>query len=91
MDVTSPLVPRSAHKNTEARAKTRLALLEAGVVVVEKTPVDELLSQVRVRDVAEEAGVSPGAIYHYWPTQEDFRRALVEFMLEPQRSGPPGS
>jgi AcrR family transcriptional regulator len=78
-------VPRSASKNREAREKTQRALLHAGVTVVERMPVDELLSQVRVRDVAEEAGVSPAAIYHYWPTQEAFRRALVEFMLEPPR------
>jgi AcrR family transcriptional regulator len=78
-------MPRAASKNAEAREKTQLALLEAGVAVVEKTPVDELLSQVRVRDVAREAGVSPAAIYHYWPSQQAFRRALVEYMLEPKR------
>ena len=78
-------MPRSASKNAEAREKTQDALLEAGVAVLRKSPADELLSQVRVRDVTREAGVSPGAIYHYWPTQQEYRQALVEYMLEPSR------
>jgi AcrR family transcriptional regulator len=78
-------MPRSASKNAEAREKTQIALLEAGAAVIEKLPADELLSQVKVREVAKEAGVSPAAIYHYWPSQEIFRRALAEYMLEPSR------
>jgi AcrR family transcriptional regulator len=78
-------MPRSARKNAEAREKTQEALLEAGATVLEKMPADELLSQVRVRDVAQQAGVSPAAIYHYWPSQQQYRRALVEYMLEPKR------
>jgi AcrR family transcriptional regulator len=78
-------VPRAAGKNAEAREKTMLTLLEAGVAAVEKTPADEVLSQVRVRDVARMAGVSPAAIYHYWPSQQAYRRAVVEYMLEPRR------
>jgi AcrR family transcriptional regulator len=78
-------VPRSAKTNAEAREKTKQALLEAGALVLQKTPADDLLSQVRVKDVAEEAGVTPAAIYHYWPSQQEYRRALVEYMLEPSR------
>jgi AcrR family transcriptional regulator len=78
-------VPRSARSNAEARKKTKQALLEAGALVLQKTPADELLSQVRVKDVAKEAGVSPAAIYHYWSSQQEFRQALVEYMLEPSR------
>jgi len=78
-------VPRSARSNAEAREKTKQALLEAGALVLQKTPADELLSQVKVKDVAREAGVTPAAIYHYWPSQQVFRRALLEYMLEPSR------
>jgi AcrR family transcriptional regulator len=78
-------MPRSAKRNAEAREKTRQALLEAGSLVLQKTPADELLSQVRIKEVAREAGVTPAAIYHYWPSQQEFRRALVEYMLEPSR------
>jgi AcrR family transcriptional regulator len=78
-------MPRSAKSNAEAREKTKQALLEAGALVLQKTPADELLSQVRVKDVAREAGVTPAAIYHYWPSQQEFRRALIEYMLEPSR------
>ncbi len=78
-------MPRSAHKNAEAREKTQVALLEAGAAVLKKAPADEVLSQVRVRDVAKEAGVTPAAIYHYWHSQEEFRRALLEYVLQPSR------
>ena len=78
-------MPRSAAANAEARAKTRAALLEAGAALLRKTPADELLSQVTVREVAREAGVSPAAIYHYWPTQEAFRQAVVAYILDPRR------
>ena len=78
-------MPRSAAANAEARAKTQAALLEAGAAVLRKMPADELLSQVTVREVAREAGVSPAAIYHYWPTQEAFRRALAGYILDPRR------
>ena len=78
-------MPRSAKSNAEAREKTQQALLEAGAAVLQKTPADELLSQVRVKDVAQEAGVTAAAIYHYWSSQQEFRRALLEYMLEPSR------
>ncbi len=78
-------MPRSAAANAEARAKTQAALLEAGAAVLRKMPADELLSQVTVREVAREAGVSPAAIYHYWPTQEAFRRAVLAYILDPRR------
>lgn len=78
-------MPRSASKNAEAREKTQVALLEAGATLVRRLPADALLSQIRVRDVAVEAGVSPAAIYHYWPTQQEFRRALAAYLLEPKR------
>ncbi len=76
-----PCAKRSAHKNAEAREKTQVALLEAGAAVLKKAPADEVLSQVRVRDVAKDAGVTPAAIYHYWPSQEECRRALLEYVL----------
>lgn len=78
-------MPRSARTNAESREKTKQALLEAGAHVLKKTPADELLSQVKVKDVAREAGVTPAAIYHYWPSQQEFRQALIEYMLEPSR------
>lgn len=38
-----------------------------------------------MKDVAKEAGVTPAAIYHYWPSQKEFRLALLEYMLDPSR------
>jgi len=36
------------------------------------------LSEVSLEDVAREAGVSSGLLFHYFPTKTDFHRAVVE-------------
>jgi AcrR family transcriptional regulator len=47
----------------------------------------EGLANVRVADVARRAGVSKGALYHIWPSQEAFRRDLVAHLLEREQAG----
>lgn len=42
----------------------------------------DALANVKVADVADRAGVSKGAIYHVWPSQEDYRRDLLRRLLE---------
>ncbi|HTN99836.1 MAG TPA: TetR family transcriptional regulator, partial [Microthrixaceae bacterium] len=44
-------------------------------------PVDAL-AHVSIADVAERAGVTKGAIYHIWPSQEAFRRDLLIRLLD---------
>jgi AcrR family transcriptional regulator len=78
-------MPRIGGPNAEARERTRQALLDAGAALLREMPVDELLSQVKVKDVARRAGLTPGAVYHYWENQEAFRLALLERILEPAR------
>jgi len=78
-------MPRAGIPNADARERTRRALLEAGLAILGDTPVEELLSQVTVKDVAKRAGLSPGAVYHYWDSQDDYRRALLETILSTER------
>lgn len=63
----------------------RRALLDAGRALVYERPVGATLEHVRVTDVAARAGVTVGAVYHYWPSQEEYRAALVEDLLSPSR------
>lgn len=46
----------------------------------------EGLANVRIADVARRAGVSKGALYHIWPTQEAFRRDLVAHLLDREQA-----
>ncbi|MFZ4518939.1 MAG: TetR/AcrR family transcriptional regulator [Microthrixaceae bacterium] len=43
------------------------------------------LAHVKVADVAERAGVTKGALYHLWPSQEDYWNDLLHFLLEQDR------
>ncbi|MGB6058689.1 MAG: TetR/AcrR family transcriptional regulator [Microthrixaceae bacterium] len=45
----------------------------------------DALAHVLIADVAERAGVTKGAIYHVWPSQEAFRRDLLAKLLDRSR------
>ena len=45
----------------------------------------DALANVKVAEVAERAGVTKGALYHVWPTQEAYRKDLLERLLEHSR------
>lgn len=47
-------------------------------------PIDAL-ANIRVADVARRAGVTKGALYHIWESQEDYRRDLLAHLLEVER------
>jgi len=62
---------------------TRHALLAAGERLVRhraqqrSTDVDGALGHLKAGDVASEAGLSKGMLYHLWPSQEQYRRDLL--------------
>lgn len=62
---------------------TRAALLAAGERIVRararerSAAVDGALGHLKAGDVAAEAGLSKGMIYHLWPSQEEYRRELL--------------
>lgn len=43
------------------------------------------LAHVKLADVAERAGVTKGALYHLWPSQEAYWRDLLEHLLSTNR------
>jgi AcrR family transcriptional regulator len=45
-----------------------------------EVPLDAL-ANVKVAEVARRAGVTKGALYHIWDSQEDYRRDLLEHLL----------
>ena len=50
-----------------------------------ETPHPGLLDLIRLNDVASRAGVSTGALYHYWGSQEQYREELLEELLSARR------
>lgn len=40
------------------------------------------LAHVKLADVADRAGVTKGALYHLWPSQEAYWHDLLEYLLE---------
>ncbi|HMU79498.1 MAG TPA: TetR family transcriptional regulator [Microthrixaceae bacterium] len=42
----------------------------------------EALANVKVSDVARHAGVTKGALYHLWDSQDDYRRDLLQHLLD---------
>lgn len=42
----------------------------------------DALANVKVADVARRAGVTKGALYHIWESQEDYRRDLFQHLLD---------
>jgi len=45
----------------------------------------DALANVKVADVADRAGVTKGAVYHVWPSQEAYRKDLLARLLEHNR------
>lgn len=46
----------------------------------------DALANVKVADVADRAGVTKGAVYHVWPSQEEYRKELLQRLLEHSNS-----
>jgi AcrR family transcriptional regulator len=61
-----------------APAQRRAQLVEIGVGLVSESSFDA----VSVDDVAREAGISRGLLFHYFPTKRDFQVAVAEAAVE---------
>ena len=77
---------RRARRNSE---EGRRALLDAGRSLAHEQPAGPPLEHIRLTDVAERAGVSVGALYHYWDSQDDYRDDLLDEVFAPARFEPP--
>lgn len=66
--------------------------LETGAQIVADFSADtahsatvDALANVRVAEIADRAGVTKGAVYHVWSSQEEYRKDLMARLLEQNR------
>jgi AcrR family transcriptional regulator len=77
-----------ARRTKEQRREDYLAIgaeLVAEAATVAPPDPGLALAHVKVADVAERAGVTKGALYHLWPSQEDYWHDLLLFLFEHDR------
>lgn len=77
---------RRARRNAE---EGRQSLLDAGRALAHEQPAGPPLEHIHLTDVAQRAGVSVGALYHYWDSQDDYREDLLDEVFSPARFEPP--
>ena len=87
-DVPDGVRRRRRRKRLSAE-EGRQALLDAGRAMAHEQPTGPPLEHIRLTDVAERAGVSVGALYHYWDSQDDYRDDLLDEVFAPSRFDPP--
>jgi AcrR family transcriptional regulator len=64
---------------------SRRHLLAAGVELVREEPIGPPLANLRVTDVAARVGLTIGAIYHYWDSQDTYRAAVLAQLFAPDQ------
>jgi AcrR family transcriptional regulator len=60
-------------------------LVEVGVAAALARPVGNALDHIRAQDVVHHLGLTVGAFYHYWESQEDYRDDLVDALFAASR------
>ena len=81
--VTAPPVPAPAgHQAGNAR---RADLLRLGVDLVRDRPTGNAFDHIRAEDVARRLGLTAGAFYHYWETQDAYRDDLIDALFAAER------
>lgn len=76
---------RRTRRQRLAPEESRRLLLEAGREHLYENPLGEPLDHVRVTDIVSRLGLSIGAVYHYWESQDDYRDDLLELLLSPDQ------
>lgn len=79
----------AAERRRRTADEGRQALIDAGRDLLHRRPGAPALDHVRLTDVARHAGVSVGALYHYWDSQDDYREDLLDEVLSPAGFDPP--
>src|SRR5215469_16791269 len=85
-------VEREGRSNAERREATRTALLEAAI----DSLAEEGYANTTTRRIAERAGVTPGALHHYFPTKakllgEATRRISAKITEQVREPGSPAT
>lgn len=60
---------------------TRRRLLDAGLDLLRTGSVGNVMSQVKAAKVARHAGLTQGAFFHHWPTQDAYLEELFDHAL----------
>lgn len=70
-----------------AREASEAAMLAAATRMLLQGPVTDVLAGLRPVEVARQSDPprTTGAFYNIWPSQADFRRALLDHLLSPDR------
>ena len=76
---------RRTRRRRRSPDEGRRALLEAGRDYVYANPLGEPLDHVRVTEIVKGLGLSIGAVYHYWESQDDYRDDLLDLLLSPSQ------
>lgn len=76
---------RSTRRRRLTAEESRRSLLEAGRDHLYENPLGAPLDHVRVTDIVARLGLSIGAVYHYWESQDDYRDDLLELVLSPDQ------
>jgi AcrR family transcriptional regulator len=79
---------RGGRRRRLSAEEGRRALLDAGRELARERPGSWPLDHVRLTVVAHRAGVSVGALYHYWESQDDYREDLLDDLFSPERYPP---
>jgi AcrR family transcriptional regulator len=80
-----PMVTRQQRRRRRSAEEGRRELLEAGRDYVYERPLGEPLDHVKVSDIVDRLGVSSGAVYHYWESQDAYRDDLIDLLLSPDQ------
>lgn len=70
-----------------AAAATRQRLLDVGRELLLEHSTTSPIDNVRVSEVARRAGLTTGAVYGHWDSQEAYRQDLLEDLLNAERQG----
>lgn len=76
---------RRQRRRRQTPEEGRRQLLEAGRDHLHENPLGAPLDHVRIADIVARLGLSIGAVYHYWETQDDYRDDLLELLLSPEQ------
>jgi AcrR family transcriptional regulator len=80
--MSTPVKRRSA----EASEATREAMLEAGRRILLDQPASGVFSHLTANRVATEADRTTGALFHQWPTLDDYLHDLIARLFDPSQS-----
>ena len=69
-------------EDSTTEPRTRDRLLAAGIELMVETPVGTGVNHIKATEVSRRAGLSHGAFYHHWSSQEDFQIELLHHAIQ---------